>query len=338
MNITFIRFKKNKFGGAERYLERLTNELKKNNISYEIIHSNLPKWLPSWLKVILFNFQTCLWKKNRFYFSLDRIICPDVYRAGDGVHKVFIQKMNKSFLNPLHFVYIFIEKRMFKNAKKIIANSQMVKKEIVDTYNIDKNKIEVIYNGIEIKEKVEFEDIKKEFGIKDEKIILFVGSGFERKGVKEALKIVSQLKENCLFIIIGKEKNIEKYKKIAKNLGIEKKVIFTGPREDVDKFYSLADIFLFPTHYEPFSNVVLEAMNFENVVFTTAQNGASEIVPREFIMKNPKDYSIIDKISKLLNDEKLLNAEKKRAKDIAKNYTIQKNVQKTLEIINETLN
>ena len=336
MKITFIRFSKNRFGGAEKYLYRLTKELKKQDISYEIIHSNLPKWLPSWLKIILFNIQVCLSKKNKFYFSLERVICPDIYRAGDGVHKVFVKKMNKSFLNPLHFVYIFIEKRMFKNAKKIIANSNNVKKEIIETYNIDKNKIKVIYNGIKIKEKVPFEDIKKEFNLKNEKIILFVGSGFERKGVKEALEIVSNIEANYKFIIVGKEKNIKKYKNYAKKLKIDNRVIFTGPRDDVEKFYSLADIFLFPTHYEPFSNVVLEAMNFENIVFTTSQNGASEIIPKEFIMKHPKDYSVISKIFTLLNNKDLLLKEQKRAKEISKNFTIEKNVKETLKVINET--
>ncbi len=58
----------------------------------------------------------------------------------------------------------------------------------------------------------------------------------------------------------------------------------------------LLAIFFFSPHYEPFSNVVLEAMNFENVVFTTAQNGASEILDKEFIMDNANDYSVSEKL------------------------------------------
>ena len=334
MKITFLRLKPNKFGGAERYLERLTNELKKQNIDFEIKYSRAPKFLPGWIKAIWFNIESCLNKKNRFYFSLDRITCPDIYRAGDGVHKIFLEIEKKSFLNPLHSVYLFIEKRMFKNAKKIIANSNMVKNQIISTYHINPKKIEVIYNGIPLKEKVNFDDLKKEFNIKNEKIILYVGSGFKRKGVKEALEIISKLQENFKFIVIGKEKNINFYKNYAKKLNIENKVIFTGPRNDVDKFYSMADIFLFPTHYEPFSNVVLEAMNFECIPFTTEQNGTAEILPKEWII----DKNITKKIQFLLDNEKELRRLQKKAKEISKNFSIEKNVEKTLKVINETIN
>ena len=334
MKITFLRLKPNKFGGSERYLERLTNELKKQNIDFEIKYSSAPKFLPSWIRAIWYNTEACLTKKDKFYFSLERITCPDIYRAGDGVHKAFLEIEKKSLFNPLHLVYLHIEKRMFKNAKKIIANSKMVKNQIVSTYNISPKKIEVIYNGIPLKEKVNFDDLKKEFNIKNEKIILYVGSGFKRKGVKEALEIVSNLKGNFKFFVVGKEKNINWYKNYAKKLKIENKVIFTGPSSDVDKFYSLADIFLFPTHYEPFSNVVLEAMNFECVPFTTKQNGASEILPREWIIYD----KITKKIQYLLDNETELKKLQKQAKEISKNFSIEKNVKKTLKVINETIN
>ena len=331
--ITFLRLKPSKFGGAENYLLRLTEVLESKNIDFEIKYSTAPKFLASWIKAIWYNLEVCIPKKNKFYFSLERVTCPDIYRAGDGVHKVFLEVEKKSIFNPLHLVYLYIEKRMFKNAKKIIANSKMVKNQIIDTYNIPSQKIEVIYNGIPLKNLEDFSDIKKEFNIKNEKILLYVGSGFKRKGVKEVIEIASKLNNYKLFII-GKEKKIDEYKNYAKSLGVN--AIFTGPRSDVDKFYSMADIFLFPTHYEPFSNVVLEAMNFECVVFTTKQNGASEILDNEFVMQNPKDYKL-DLIKKLLNDENLLQEVKIKNKKIVSNFSIEKNVENTLKVINEVI-
>ncbi len=333
MKITFLRLKPNKFGGAEKYLQRLTEELKKRDIDFEIRYSTAPKFLASWIKAVWFNVEVCFFKKNKFYFSLERITCPDIYRAGDGVHKVFLEIEKKSKFNPLHLVYLYIEKRMFKNAKKIIANSNMVKNQIINTYNIKPEKIKVIYNGIPLKEKVSFDDVKKEFNLSNEKILLYVGSGFKRKGVKEALDIVSKLKDDFKFFVVGKEKNIQWYKNYAKSLGLENKVIFTGPRSDVDKFYSMADIFIFPTKYEPFSNVVLEALNFENVVFTTKMNGASEILPEEWII----DGNTVNKIQELLNNNEKLYELKKKAKEISKNFSIERNVEKTLKVINEVI-
>ncbi len=331
--ITFLRLKPSKFGGAENYLVRLTDELKNRDIDYEIKYSIAPKFLSSWLKAIWYNIEVCISKKDKFYFSLERVICPDIYRAGDGVHKVFLEVEKKSRLNPLHLVYLFIEKRMFQNAKKIIANSKMIKQQIINTYNVNPEKIKVIYNGIPLKKLCDFDDLKQEFNIKDEKILLYVGSGFQRKGVKEVIEMASKLVNYKLFIV-GKEKKINEYKDYAKNLNVE--AIFTGVRSDVDKFYSMADVFLFPTHYEPFSNVILEAMSFKCVVFTTRQNGASEILDNQFVMNNPKDYKM-KLIEKLLDDEKILNEVKEKNHSIVQNFSIEKNVKETLKVINETL-
>ena len=221
----FIRSNKTKFGGAERYLSRLTEALKKQNIDFQIVNSIFPKFLPSWLRVILFNFQVCLFKNDKFYFSLDRITCPDIYRAGDGVHKVFLDIKKKSKLNLLHPIYLFLEKRCFKNAKCIIANSLMVKEQIINCYDINPDKVRVIFSGIESKEiyyQKAFEKLSKQYLInKDQFILLYVGSGFKRKGVKEFLEILSRLdKNNIMAFVIGKEKNINYYQKLAKELDL----------------------------------------------------------------------------------------------------------------------
>ena len=254
MKIKFIRANKTKFGGAEVYLLRLSEELKNLNINHTLVFSNIPKFLPSWLRVILFNIQVCKNKKDSLYFSLERISCPDIYRAGDGVHKVFLSIENKSKLNPLHAVYLYLEKRTFNNAKIIIANSNMIKKEIIKTYGINEDKIRVVYNGFKLEKtnyELSFNNLKEEFNLdfstSNEKIFLYVGSGFKRKGVKEFLEILSKLKnKNFKAFIIGKEKKIQYYKDYAKELNIEEKVIFTGPRTDVKDFYSISDIFLIP--------------------------------------------------------------------------------------------
>ena len=339
-NICLIREKTSKFGGAEIYLSRLAKVLNDNGIKHQVVNSIFPKFLPSWLRIILFNLQVCLTKKDRFYFSLERIICPDVYRAGDGVHKVFLRIEKKSKLNPLHPIYLFLEKRCFNNAKLIIANSNMIKDEIISTYGINSNKIDVVYNGVEskiINHKNSFRKLSEEFDLdKNSPILLYVGSGFKRKGVEEFLMIISKLKnKNIKAFVIGKEKNIKYYQQLSKDLGVDKKVIFTGPRDDVDDFYTISDIFLFPTRYEPFSNVVLEAMSFENAVFTTQQNGAHEVLDKEYIMTHSEDFSVISKIDQLLENIQELNKVKENNCSKASELSIELNMQKTIEIINK---
>jgi len=341
--IHFVRASNDKYGGAENYLSRLSVALKEINTPHKIIRSKLPKFLPSWLRVILFNFQVSLFKKNKFYFSLERITCPDVYRAGDGVHRIYLRSEKKSRFNPLHPIYLFLEKKCFQNAKCIIANSLMVKNQIIDCYDINPNKIRVVYNGIKPKKndyQGSFDRLSKEYLIKQDQIIfLYVGSGFKRKGVKQFLQIISKLdKENITAFIVGKEKNFNYYVNLAKDLGIKDKVIFTGPREDVSDFYNVSDFFILPTHYEPFSNVVIEALQSKNVVITTKQNGASEILNKQFIMSTPDDFSIVLTINKLLDDKIECEKIKNDNKVLSKKFSIEKNVNETLKVINEIIN
>jgi UDP-glucose:(heptosyl)LPS alpha-1,3-glucosyltransferase len=339
----FIRANKTKFGGAEVYLSRLSQALTKDNIRHSIVNSIFPKFLPSWLRAILFNAQVCIFKKDKFYFSLERITCPDIYRAGDGVHSVFLTVENKSKLNPLHPVYLFLEKRCLQRAKRIIANSEMIKNQIIDAYNVNPAKIDIVYNGIESKElnyKNSFDRLSKEFLIKeDQPTLLYVGSGFKRKGVKEFLQIVAQLQiPDIKAFVVGKEKNIKYYQQLAIKLRIDNQIIFTGPREDVSDFYTISDIFIFPTHYEPFGNVILEAMNFKNVVFTTRQNGASEILDDFFIMNKPDDFSIINKITHLLDNKSKLKSIKKDNRTLSKQFSIERNLKETLDVVDKLTN
>lgn len=338
--IYLIRSNNTKIGGAENYLYRLSKALTKTNFSHQILYSPFPKFLPSWLRALLFNLLLIITKNDKFYYSLERITCADIYRAGDGVHKTFLSIEDKSYLNLLHPVYLFLEKKCFLNSKHIIANSYMVKKQIIDCYKISPKKIDVIYNGIELKNldpSTSFDKLSREFSIsKNHSIILLVGSGFKRKGVFEFLNIIAQLKSNNLkAFVVGKESNMSYYQKLSKKLGIENKIIFTGPRNDVEDFYSISDIFLLPTHYDPFSNVVLEAMNFENAVFTTSFNGASEILDEEFIMKDPYDLRIISSIENLLSDKESLKKIKIKNKKTSENFSIEKNLLKTLSIIEQ---
>lgn len=341
--VTFVRKKKNPFGGAERYFDRLIKELERRSYSIEILHLPPPRWLPAWIQALHYNFTACLKKNGRFYFSIDRLTCLDVHRAGGGVHRAYLQTRKKS-LNPLHPIYLWIEKRTFQKAKRIIAISKMVKKQIVEHYKIPESKITVIYNGIEF---VKVDDkrlqnskkqLSDEFGIPPNiPIILFVGSGFRRKGVDDFLEIISQVKKPFHAFIVGKESRMHRYRNKARILGISDRVTFTGPRRDVQTFYSAADIFLFPTHYEPFGNVILEAMNFYNVVITTHQCGGGELIDPNWRMSSPKDRSITEKIENLLNHPSQMIKIKMNNYHTAAEYTIAKNVNETLEVIESAM-
>ena len=84
--------------------------------------------------------------------------------------------------------------------------------------------------------------------------------------------------------------------------------------------------------------MVLESMNFENAVFTTRQNGASEIIDDYFIMDRPEDFSIVERVNDLLNNKTKLQKIKHENRVKSKQFSIENNLSETLKIINEVIN
>ena len=336
--ICFLRRNRTPYGGAEKYLVRLSKALMEHGYRHRIIHSRLPGFLPSFLRAMLFNIGACLMKGRRFYFSLERISCPDIYRAGDGVHRQFLLTKKKSF-NLLNPVYLYLERRCFRNAQKIIANSLMVKNEILHHYNIDSEKIHVIYSGVELDiDRSSAGSVRQELSIDSStRIILFVGSGFERKGVPEMLHLLAKLDRDYFAIFVGKDKHLQRYISLSKQLGLATKVKFVGPVKNIDRYYIDSDILMLPTRYEPFSNVVLEAMRGENAVITTYQNGAAEILQHELLMENSADEKIIPALQRLLDQPEYLAQIKQHNLNTVGEFSIEKNATETLALIEETI-
>ena len=133
--ITFIRLEDTHFGGAENFLRRLITELNRRNIACKTLYFNIPKYFPSWIKALWLNYEARIKKGSAFYFALSRIDSADIYRAGDGVHRVFMTRVGKKYWsNPMHGIACWLERRCFDRAIKIITNSVMVKQEIINTY------------------------------------------------------------------------------------------------------------------------------------------------------------------------------------------------------------
>ena len=244
------------------------------------------------------------------------------------------------FVNPLNFVIPYLEKHTFKNAKKIIANSNFIKRQICETYAVAPEKIAVVYNGVNLPTRVQKGAAKlalcEEFGLDFHlPTLLFVGSGFKRKGVSEFLRIAARLKTRVNCLIVGRDKNAARYKNLAKELGLN--AVFTGAQKSAARFYEGSELFLFPTAYEPFSNVVLEALSYGCVAITTAQNGAAEILPEEFVMSSPQDYDICALIDEILNDDERLAMLQERNTALASEFSIEKNANATMEIVRANL-
>lgn len=344
--VYFFRRRYTPFGGSEKDFQDLYDALKNNpELPVEMVDVRQPAWLPGWVQLLIYNLQVCRRrKKEGLYFSSDRLSCLDVHKAGGGTHKSFLR--TKGFtLNPLHPTYLWLEKHTLQNARKIVAVSRLVKEDIMRDYRIPPEKIEVVYNGIRI-ETIDEEEIahrgeriRKEFDLPaDLPVILFVGSGFGRKGVREFLELLAALRSDFCALVVGKEKRLSHYRSLARSLGLAEKVIFTGPRTDARDFYCASDVFLFPTHYEPFGNVILEAMNYGNVVLTTLQCGAGELLREEPRMRSPKDKEVLPFLESMLRSPRKRRAIARKNRESVSEYSIEKNAEAMRRIFQELEN
>ncbi len=167
---------------------------------------------------------------------------------------------------------------------KVICNSDYMENEIKHIFGVPENKVQVIPNGIcvDYLKGVEKDmDFRRKFALDNEKIIFFVGRLVQEKGVHillEAATKVMQYYHDIKIVIVGKGNQMEYLNWRSEDLGIKHKVCFTGYMDDDDlkKLYKCIDIAVFPSLYEPFGIVALEAMlaNVPAVVSDTGGLGA----------------------------------------------------------------
>ncbi|MBW1740966.1 MAG: glycosyltransferase family 4 protein [Deltaproteobacteria bacterium] len=239
-----------------------------------------------------------LLKKERFEIvhSFERTLYQDIARAGDGCHKEWLIQRAKYEpfwkrvlvgINPLHWSFLWIEKQIFdkKNTQIVIANSQRGKEEIIRHYGFPAERIRVIYNGVDTKRfnpacRGKFRKAVRDFlGLSEDiRVLLFLGSGFERKGLKFAIESLSKINEPKIKLVVAGKDNPKRYRMQARRLGVVDKVIFYGPTKEPERLYGAADVFVLPTIYEPFSNACLEAIASGVPVVTSKINGFSEFI------------------------------------------------------------
>ena len=356
LTITFVRRGYSQTGGAEAYLKRLARGVFDAGHNVQLITtSDWPQ--TEWPFGIL----DCLHSQSAIAFadelkqmrpripcdvlmSLERVWDCHVYRAGDGVHRAWLNRRRKfevplqrfiRGLNRKHRDILQLEEALFANrgAGRVIANSHMVKSEIIDLYHYPADKIDIVQNGVPL-EKFRFdpevrEKSRTELKLKPDQIaLLFVGSGWERKGLLFAIEAMQLCKNRKMRLLVAGRGNQRSYK--------SKRVQFLGEVPDLVRIYAAADIFILPTIYDPFANACLEALACGLPVMTTRANGFSEII------KDGMHGSIVDCANELMDLRDALRSWSDAARraavrstniQCAARFDISGNVARTLEIL-----
>jgi UDP-glucose:(heptosyl)LPS alpha-1,3-glucosyltransferase len=356
LTIGLVRRGHSELGGAEAYLKRLARGLGEAGHGTRLFtDAAWPTREWPWGPITRLRGETAhrfadeLEKIGRgtdcdLLLSLERVWRCDVYRAGDGIHQAWMQRRDaaSSFFrrwlrrfNAKHRDALELEQALFSGgAGRVIANSQMVKREAAQFYGYPAERIDVVPNGVplaDFRPDPEARALRRKIlQLREEEIaVLFVGSGWERKGLRYAIQAVESLGKNFRLFVAGRGHGRKLDGRAVQRLGAVR---------DLPALYAAADIFLLPTLYDPFSNACLEALAAGLPVITTRDNGFSEIIEQRV------HGSIIDAPSNTAQicDELLYWADVQRREmarpailERAGHFDISVNVERTLAALNQ---
>lgn len=204
----------------------------------------------------------------------------------------------------------------------IIVNAQKIKEVLVESHYMSEQKIQVIYNGLDIEaldsQSYYFKSFDKPFPF----MICTVGRLSKRKGLDRILKIfagfIRQIHpEKAGLTIIGSGKRIEEFKALTRKLGISELVHFTGFINNPYPYLRMSDVYLTLSKKEGLSNSLLEAMYLDNAIVTSRAGGADEIITdgkNGFLLEGNTIDEGITRLSALYSDNKLRESLAKAAK------------------------
>ncbi|MBF0145388.1 MAG: glycogen synthase [Magnetococcales bacterium] len=231
---------------------------------------------------------------------------------------------------------VWIEKTAMESADAIIAVSNGMKDDILRFFNVDPQRISVIYNGIDIEEYQQTDkvDALERYGVDPGKpIVLFVGRITRQKGIIHLVNAIKHINDEAQIVLCAgepdtpgikneMEEGVRQVSEKRKNIIWIQKML---SKKDIIQFYSHASVFCCPSIYEPFGIINLEAMACRTPVVASAVGGIVEIVQpgktgtlvqfeqyqqSPFEPVNPPEFSksLADAINKILDDKALMKS------------------------------
>lgn len=198
-------------------------------------------------------------------------------------------------------------------AWRVIVCTQFMKGEVMKSFNVPEDKVDIIYNGVEAR-KFEFEwddearqEWRNKLALPEEKIVMYVGRFVREKGIQLLLNSASVIlaqHPKTKFVIVGGG-NRERFEKFVRWYGLQEKVLFTGfmANRSLHQLFRSADVAVFPSLYEPFGIVALEGMAAGAAVVTSDAGGLKEVclhgkTGTTFYAGNPESlaWAVIDAI------------------------------------------
>ncbi|ADD01558.1 glycogen synthase [Thermoanaerobacter mathranii subsp. mathranii str. A3] len=207
----------------------------------------------------------------------------------------------------------WMERTGIEAADRVIAVSQGSKEDILKYYNIPEEKVEVIYNGIDLNQyqKTDRNIARKKYGIEG-KYILFVGRISRQKGITHLIDAVKYLPKDIKVVLCASSPDTQEVlEEVEQKVKLYDNIIWINKmveKEEIIELYSNAEVFACPSIYEPFGIINLEAMACKTPVVASATGGIKEVVVHEetgFLVEPGNSEELAKYINILLNNKDL---------------------------------
>ncbi|MBI3146960.1 MAG: glycosyltransferase family 4 protein [Betaproteobacteria bacterium] len=309
--LALVRQRYTAFGGAERFVAAALESLAREGVALRLYTRSWPKGeVPYEVVKLDPPYLGSLWRDISFERALrrsldaqrptlvqthERIRGCDIYRAGDGVHAVWLEERQRAMTawqrlrvqsNPFHRHVLAAERALFADPtlRAVICNSRLVMQEIERRFAYPRERLHLVYNAVDSQR---YSPALREMGVplrqalslpSTATVCLLLGSGYARKGLAAALGALQGLPRDVYLLVVGRERRLEPWRSLAQNLGVEERVRLLGAMPDPRAALGAADVFLLPTIYDPCPNAALEAMACGVPVVTSTQCGVAELL------------------------------------------------------------
>jgi len=283
--------------------------------------------------------------------SVEKIPGCDLYRTDEGLHAAWLEQRSRyislwarlfQWISPKHREKLRLEKQLFTPdaTRRVISLSHKISREIGEYYDYPQKQITLIRNGVPNRSATTPEEralARMELGIPvDERVALFVGTGWERKGLRFAIRAVEGLNDPRVKLLVAGSGSQKSYASPS--------VRFLGGVQKMTTVYDAADLFIFPTLFDPFPLATLEALSAGLPVITTAANGVSEImtpgVHGEVIAESSDSAALVTALHKwfgIVSNPARSGQASLACSALASEFTLERNLRETLAVIRKVI-
>ncbi len=260
---------------------------KKDVLPGMIIHKFPPLFVPNKMANFHFNRKLEKWKKPAFDFELSlgrttiqkNILAP-------ATHKGYLWALSKKIITKDDQMQIDMDQKGYDASEHIFACSTMVKNEVIEKYKIAEHKVHVLYPPFNAASHARFSieeknKLRTQYNLDQKKVYhLFISTSHDRKGLPLLMSAFGKLKDTPhTLLIIGNSIQVD-----------QPNVISLGYIKDTRIAYALGDYLLHPAKYEPYGQIINEALHHQIPVVVSKNTGAGEILQPQYGIIAP-DFS-----------------------------------------------